>query len=492
MLVEGGDLDVLRAYAAPELLARDLGLLAGNGERLRLRLTNRSAKPLAGTVAVGLPAGWAAVAPVAFSLAAGEARLVEVALAAPAGAPAAELPLQAVCHFADSRLPEVALDFTLSVIDPKRLGNLLANGGFESVGDKGQPVGWGMNKTVQVAAAENFPEGLGTRVLRFPPGTGWQSTGQDLALAGGRSYLYSAWVFNRDKDAGSNIYQTFADGTTKPLFTPAVFSAGANSPDWQLVSCIFRAPPTLVSAGFSPVANGKGTALFDNLRVTAYEGTAFAAEAVRVAKPPTIDGELSEWAPGCPIPLLGPGQTTVHDPSWTWSADNLRGVVRLAWDEKNLYLAGWVTDDVLAAPATGDQTPESDSLVLALHPGNRAAGEDARAFAYYLSPASPGGGSGKSTLYRPAAHCGGLTSGQLARDSSVYELAIRREGTHTYYEARLPWSELGATGRLGAKLGLSLQLNDNDGKGRAAHISWGDGLHPAWNPTAFGVLTLVE
>ncbi len=80
----------------------------------------------------------------------------------------------------------------------------------------------------------------------------------------------------------------------------------------------------------------------------------------------------------------------------------------------------------------------------------------------------------------------------MARDSSIYELAIKRDGDRTLYEARLPWSELGASGRLGTKLGLSLQLNDNDGKGRAAIISWGGG-HPRMGPSpAFGVLTLTQ
>ena len=72
----------------------------------------------------------------------------------------------------------------------------------------------------------------------------------------------------------------------------------------------------------------------------------------------------------------------------------------------------------------------------------------------------------------------------------MYEIAIRRDGNTTLYEARFPWSELGTTGRLGNKLGCSLQLNDNDGADRAAFISWGDGVAPVWNPSQFGVLTL--
>ena len=36
------------------------------------------------------------------------------------------------------------------------------------------------------------------------------------------------------------------------------------------------------------------------------------------------------------------------------------------------------------------------------------------------------------------------------------------------------------------------QLNDNNGKGRKAWMTWGGGLHPAWQPTRFGVVTLVK
>ena len=489
--VEGGDLDVLRTYTVPELLTRQVALLAGREDQLRLHLNNRSDHPLTGTLTATLPAGWPAAAPVPFTLAAGETQWVEIPFRAAADTPAAEHRLQVVCRFENTRLPEVILPFTLAVSDPLTLGNLLANSGFEMVDATGRPQAWSLDKNSQAVAPENFQEGLGRRVLRMNGSTGWQRAAQTLDLAGGKSYLYTAWIKNRDKAAGSNIDQKFTHGPAKSLFTPQVFSAGSNSPDWQFVSCVYRAPENLAKASFVPVAKGNGEALYDNLRVTLYEGTAYAAEAMQVVRAPVIDGDLSDWAADAPIPLLGPGQTTIHDPAWKWAAENLRGVVRFAWDDRNLYLAAWVTDDVLNAPATGDRTPESDSLVLALHPGNRAAGDDARAYAYYLSPAAPGGGSGKHTLYRPATHCGGLSSGQLAKDSSVYELAIRRDGTRTFYEARLPWSELGLTGRTGTKLGCSLQLNDNDGRGRAAHLSWGSGLDPVWRPTAFGVLTLL-
>jgi hypothetical protein len=61
------------------------------------------------------------------------------------------------------------------------------------------------------------------------------------------------------------------------------------------------------------------------------------------------------------------------------------------------------------------------------------------------------------------------------------------------YELRLPWSELGGIApAFGGRVGLSLQLNDNDGSGLAAQMAWGGGLSPTWSPPAFGRLTLVE
>ncbi len=486
--VEGGDLDVLRGYTAPQLVARQFSLLAGGDMQLRVRVTNRSAKKLACELTTSLPDGWPAARAMPVTIAAGGSELVEIPISAPDATTAGEFRLSMTCTYSDARLPLVQLPWQLSVIDPKNLGNLLVNGDLEQEG------GWNMDPASAVVTNTDNIESFGQRSLRMGPSEGWQfaSLTHFPTLVPGRSYLYSAWVrIGAGKDAGSNIYQKLQSGAEVPMYIPQVFTA-AQSSDWQFLTKLYVAPGDLASASFVPVAMGMSDAQYDNLRLTVYESSNFAAEAHRVATAPSVDGDLSEWTGACPIPLLGPGQTTILDPAWKEGSANLRGVAKLAWDDQNLYVAAWIDDDALDAPHTGDRTIESDSLVIGLHPANRAPDTDAKAFCYYLSPVSPGGGSGQTTLFRPAEHSGGLSSGQLAKDSSVYELAIRRSGTRTLYEARLPWSELGTSGRLGGKLGLSLQLNDNDGNGRAAIISWGDGLAPAWNPALFGVLTLVE
>jgi hypothetical protein len=86
-----------------------------------------------------------------------------------------------------------------------------------------------------------------------------------------------------------------------------------------------------------------------------------------------------------------------------------------------------------------------------------------------------------------------LKSGQLAKDSSVYDVAIQRDGDVISYELRMPWSEIqGIRPDDGVKLGLSLRLSDADEGGRFLRINWGMGLDPVWSPASFGVLTLVS
>jgi hypothetical protein len=56
----------------------------------------------------------------------------------------------------------------------------------------------------------------------------------------------------------------------------------------------------------------------------------------------------------------------------------------------------------------------------------------------------------------------------------------------------MPFSELGLQPDVGGKFAFSIQLNDNDGAGLAAYMSWGAGISPVWQPSSFGVVTFVE
>ena len=210
---------------------------------------------------------------------------------------------------------------------------------------------------------------------------------------------------------------------------------------------------------------------------------------------PKIDGQLDDWIRRCPIPLIGRNQLAYQADGYQWTPDNLSGIVYLMWDAGNLYLAAQVRDDahrsLTAVTPSGEQAVRGDSLILGIQPVR--GDSPSKAFAYYLTSAAPGGGSGTHTLFRPADKAGGRESGHLFRDSSIYEMAIRPGKGVCTYELRIPLSELGLSPGLGTKFGLSALLNDNDGGRKpVARMTWGGGLEPAWVPEQFGMVTFVN
>ena len=83
----------------------------------------------------------------------------------------------------------------------------------------------------------------------------------------------------------------------------------------------------------------------------------------------------------------------------------------LAWDNDNLYVAARIRDDRHEARTTGETTLEGDSLMLAFDPSGRGPDAAEKAFCYYISSASPGGGSGKNTVFRPGTRAAGCRAG---------------------------------------------------------------------------------
>ena len=515
--VEGADLDVLKAYAVPEVYAARVGsgsstsvaaarrvaprvtVLTGRDGQVPLRLHNLYDRPLSVTARLEPPAGWAQPEPVTVALEPGQTDVRQIAVQMPQGAEPKDYAAHVTIAYDRPELPSVEKDFTLSVISPDTLGNLLPNGDFETADAAGTgPAGWSVNGgTRKWASPDTAPGlGLGQHFLRFEACTDWESCGQTVPVRGGQTYLYTAWVCNRDLGCGSNMTEHLTDGRQVELYDMQVFACGDNNPYWQLFTCRKEMPPDAESVALIPVAKGAGWAAYDNLRFTAYEGSDFAAEAHRAERPPEIDGKLDDWVTRCPIPLIGANQVSPKSPGYEWSPANLSAVGYAMWDESNLYLAFQVRDDRHVATGAGQQQAEAflegDSLLLGLDPTRRGPDADERAFEYCLASTVPGGGSGKHTIIRPAEHSGGRPAGHLLRDSSVYDMAVVESEGGCVYELRIPLSEIGITGDLGAKLGFSVQLNDNDGTGPACQMNWGGGLSPAWSPSDFGIVTFVE
>ncbi len=503
--VEGADLDVLKSYLVPSLAVPSAGggsvgtgtaagdglprvnLLSGKPGIVPVRLQNLYESRLDGRMHLDLPAGWIPARDVSFSLAPGERKTVAIALSVPPATRIDSSSHRLIVTFDRQPLPAVTMPFAISVIAPESIGNLLKNGDFEEIGADGkQPAHWGGSNSARLVSSDGLGLGLGRHVVRFGASSQWAHIGQGVKLRGGATYLYTAWIWNQGMEGGSNINQTLKDGRSRALYNNQVINIGDSTPYWQVFTCRYQAPADLAEAGFAPVARGHGAALYDNLRVSVFEGTDFAIEALQVKRPPKIDGKLDEWDGKCPIPLIGRNQLHTLRSDYVWTPQNLNGVAYLRWDAQNLYVALDVLDDIHHAAGDGETVIEGDSVILAFDPTGRSADGAKAALAYYVSSQKPAGGSGSYTLWRPREHSAGRPAGHLARDSSVHEIAIKAGGGRCVYELRIPWSELGTTPAVGAKLGFAIQLNDSDGNGPAAQMNWGGGLSPAWRPASFG------
>jgi hypothetical protein len=505
VFIEGADLEVLKTYLVPAIVVPSEGgrldlsgatpqvtLLKGKPGSIQVRLQNLCDRQLSGTVAADVPAAWAEQPRASFALKPGETKIVSIPVTLPESTPLQSFPQLLTTTFdAAEKFSPVAKPFIVSVISPESVGNLLKNSGFEEVDAHGKPTHWN-GSGAELISSEGLGLGLGKRVLKFHSSNSWANFGQSLDLRGGTTYLYTAWIWNRGKEGGSNIMQTMKDGSSKPLYDNQVINIGNSTQSWQVFTCRYQAPKELATAAFVPVVEGAGTALYDNLRVTVFEGSDFAAEAIKVKKPPAIDGSLDSWGDACPIPLIGRNQLRTLNKDYAWTPQNLSGVAYLRWDAKNLYIAVDVHDDIHHPAGDGDTVIDGDSVILAFDPTNRSPEAASKASAYYVSSQKPAGGSGRYTLWRPSLHSGGQPSGHLARDSSVYDLIVKPDRGRCIYQVRIPWSELGISPAFGAKFGFSIQLNDNDGQGPAAQMNWGGGLLPIWHPASFGIITLVE
>lgn len=495
---EGGDLDILLAQLAVQFPGHGAGIpqlafvKGGADAKVTLRLMNFYEVPLSGKVSLRTRTGESKA--VAFELKASESKLLSL----PVDVAALPEELQEAAVLADftgGKLPQVQKKMLLNIISPDKVGNLLKNANFETAGETPQQAAhWdasGKNGQ-RVDFKEQAEPGHGDYVYQFTDTAGkYLSIWQGIDKPAEGEYVYSLWIKSQNLQTGSNFNLTEPSGKTNSLSWMHIFNAPATQQYWDVFTARVKVSAGTVSMSAAPVCNGKGSAWIDNASLTMYEGTVHNASAARAPGAITIDGNLLDFNRAAPIPLLGQSQLRVLNKGYSWTPANLSGAAWLNWDERNLYIGIEVIDDKQVADRKEGDCNQDDSVEVAIHPLNRQAGEDSKAFVYYLSATAPGG-SGKHTIFRPADRSGGLKSGSLAKDSSTYDIVVKRVGNTTTYEVAIPFNDLGGIlGSFGGKFGLSLALNDNDGAGKAATILWGEGLHPAWSPANFGMATLV-
>ena len=199
---------------------------------------------------------------------------------------------------------------------------------------------------------------------------------------------------------------------------------------------------------------------------------------------PNIDGDLGEWTDTA---LMGMGrQEQIRGKAWRGPTD-LSAYAYAKWDESFFYLACAVTDDFIVAPAPASLATKGDSVAFALTPdpilsnSEQGYGESDMEFCFALA------NDGQAMLMRTH----GTNSHPAGRTDKAI-VAIKRTGSRTFYEAAIPWQELGMTPPTdGRKFGFTIAVNDDDGGERGA-IVWSDGFGSEKRPFLFPPLRLVR
>ena len=140
-----------------------------------------------------------------------------------------------------------------------------------------------------------------------------------------------------------------------------------------------------------------------------------AIPSMRAVTPVTVDGTLGEWVLAEPVLL-----------SYAWGFDindtaDLKADIRLMWDGENLYLAVEVEDDEFHQPYAGDIVWSADGIQLFL---------DDWEWGLTLTSAGP-----EVFLYAGV-------NRESETVNHIVQLAVRRDGRRTTYEAAFPASEV--------------------------------------------------
>jgi len=194
----------------------------------------------------------------------------------------------------------------------------------------------------------------------------------------------------------------------------------------------------------------------------------------------TLDGKLDDWPKNATSILLGrAADTAPHPGKWEGTPDH-SGVVRMAWDERYLYVACDVADDIVLQAHPGGAEPwEGDTmeLFLNIHPGPQRQGGFWQIA--LIPPLAPGA---KFAVACP--------QGDFPDVDGAAEV---HPGGYTF-ECRIPWKNLtGFQPALGAKLGVQIILDDRDAaRGRKSLLCWYPSAITYAHPTDMNVVQLRE
>jgi hypothetical protein len=177
-----------------------------------------------------------------------------------------------------------------------------------------------------------------------------------------------------------------------------------------------------------------------------------------------MDGDLSEYAGMTPIKLscpkdIYPRGALMPERHLLTGEDDIGVSFHSTWDEKYLYLAARVADDMHLQRQSGSQIWMDDCFQFAFDTRNDAVnpdlagkkGYDDNDYNFGMALTSNG----------PECYC--WVAGQGDAGGRSFPMAIKREGRETIYEVALPWKGLSPlTPKAGQAFGFSFIVFDSD------------------------------
>lgn len=205
--------------------------------------------------------------------------------------------------------------------------------------------------------------------------------------------------------------------------------------------------------------------------------------ATYLSSPPIIDADLEKWN----LTTYSINEIVYGKKNWSGQTDD-SGKFMVGWDEKYLYLAVWVVDDIYSQVVTGENLYKGDSVEIlfdsrlgADFSSDSLSGDD---YQLGISPGTPYAGNNPSAyLWFPSSMAGGrsnvLIDGRWTEKSYSIEIAI-------------PWDTFGVTPQSGQHYGFAVSLSDADTEGEASQDSMVSNIptRVLTDPTTWGDLYL--
>ena len=205
--------------------------------------------------------------------------------------------------------------------------------------------------------------------------------------------------------------------------------------------------------------------------------------AVYMDQAPTIDGTFDEWI----FDRYDISSVVAGKSQWSSNPD-LSGNLMIGWNEKFLFIAARVKDDIYKQNASGENLFKGDSLELLLDTivsgdfyQKSLSGDD---YQLGISPGSPQPGKNpEAYLWYPQSRAG---------EKKQVKIGAMAAGDGYRVEAQIPWDMFDVKASVGKHFGFAFSISDNDKSGENIQQSMvsNDASRILNNPTTWGDLTL--